>query len=178
MKHTPDTECESVAGEEIQKNSAVYRADDGKIYKSLTYPNTFSEVVEYLLERKDVLAMATKEDAKDVLTYQIGKAISSRDTYWKNHEHDMYETLEKENREQTIIDIARVRDERDTYWKEMVRSLMDYIEHDNQCIISQAHRGRPTNDGGYETQYGDKWYRSPDKPECDCGLDTLLDNLK
>ncbi len=65
-----------------------------------------------------------------------------------------------------------------TYLKERVQSLTDYIEHDNQCIISQAHRGRPTNDGGYETQYGDKWYRSPDKPECDCGLDTLLGNLK
>ncbi len=74
--------------------------------------------------------------------------------------------------------IRTLRTRHDTYWKERVQSLTDYIEHDNQCIISQAHRGRPTNDGGYETQYGDKWYRSPDKPECDCGLDTLLGNLK
>ncbi len=77
-----------------------------------------------------------------------------------------------------LIEVGKAISSRDTYLKERVRSLMDYIEHDNQCIISQAHRGRPTNDGGYETQYGDKWYRSPDKPECDCGLDTLLDNLK
>jgi len=92
------------------------------------------------------------------------------------------EWLEKESVRVSVLTdlhtlIKEIVSSHTTHWKERVRSLMDYLEHDNQCIISQAHRGRPTNDGGYETQYGNKWYRSPNKPKCDCGLDTLLENL-
>lgn len=53
--------------------------------------------------------------------------LTSRDTYWQNHEQDMYESLEKANREQTILDVARVRDERDTYWKEKIEETVRAI---------------------------------------------------
>ncbi len=90
--------------------------------------------------------------------------LTSRDTYWQNHEQDMYESLEKANREQTILDVARVRDERDTYWKERViderKKWQTWVSHDVTCYLY-------TEEG--------------DSKDCTCGLYhafTNEDNLK
>ena len=59
----------------------------------------------------------------------------------------------------------------------VISELSDYIEHSNRCIRSQCHQGRPTKDGGYETQFGSKWYRTTpvdESPKCDCGLSEVL----
>ena len=82
----------------------------------------------------------------------ISTLLSSRDTYWQNHEQDMYESLEKANREQTILDVARVRDERDTYWKERVREEVESLKKEPWSDVDEV-----------------DWNQA---------LDTLLDNLK
>ena len=57
-------------------------------------------------------------------------------------------------------------------------ALEEYGEHDQDCILAQCRQGRPADDGGYERQYGygsrEKWYRSPERPICECGLDSAL----
>lgn len=53
-------------------------------------------------------------------------------------------------------------------------ALEEYAVHDSQCILSQGHAGRPTDDGDYETKFGDKWYRRDKWPECTCGLSAVL----
>lgn len=62
--------------------------------------------------------------------------------------------------------------------KETLDSVSEYAEHKRDCIISQCHAGRPTNDGGYEHLYGETWYRSrpiDETPKCECGLSQILD---
>lgn len=61
--------------------------------------------------------------------------------------------------------------------EEAVNALSEYTEHTRNCILSLNHAGRPTEDGGYEHLYGDKWYSSrpiDNTPECECGLSKLL----
>ena len=58
---------------------------------------------------------------------------------------------------------------------ERLRGALDhYGVHDNACVLYQCQAGRPTDDGGYEVMYGDKWYSTrpvDNKPKCQCGLD-------
>lgn len=56
---------------------------------------------------KDSDAMVAK------MTDYIATLLSSRDTYWQQHEKDMYEEVEKAHRE--------LLEARDTYWKERVK---------------------------------------------------------
>ncbi len=69
--------------------------------------------------------------------------------------------------------------------KKELREISKYTQHlTPDCILSRFNAGRPTKNGGYEQQYGSKWYevKPIDKtPKCNCGLDSvlqLLDNKK
>lgn len=65
--------------------------------------------------------------------------------------------------------------------KELLERVLQYAVHDNDCISGQWRQGRPTEDGGYETQYGygdkAKWYKRGEKVPCTCGLDEIYDEL-
>ncbi len=52
--------------------------------------------------------------------------------------------------------------------------LEEYGVHMNICLLSQWHAGRPTADGGYESQFGDTWYPRGEAPPCICGLAAAL----
>ncbi len=55
----------------------------------------------------------------------------------------------------------------------MARALAEFGQHDEDCILSGYSQGRPTPDGGYETMYRGKWYRTA--PKCECGFHDALD---
>lgn len=55
--------------------------------------------------------------------------------------------------------------------------LCERGEHDSDCIRGFYRGGRPTGSGGYEVQYGEKWYqlRPVDQtPNCNCGLEGAI----
>ena len=59
-----------------------------------------------------------------------------------------------------------------------IERLTEYVEHTKECIRSFWHAGRPTKDGGYETNFRGKWYQSKpvnEEPKCDCGLEQALE---
>ena len=62
-----------------------------------------------------------------------------------------------------------------------VQKLLEYCVHEEGCLCSQWRAGRPTEDGGYETQFGygekAKWYKRDEEPECTCGLNEVLSAL-
>lgn len=65
--------------------------------------------------------------------------------------------------------------------QEKIEKINEYTEHRPECIRSSFEAGRPTKKGGYEQQFGSKWYESRpiDKtPKCDCGLDEVLNILQ
>ena len=70
-----------------------------------------------------------------------------------------------------------------TAYQSAFGKVREYVDHADTCIRSHYNAGRPTADGGYEVQYGDKWYQSrpiDQTPKCQCGLDealTLLSTL-
>ncbi len=53
-------------------------------------------------------------------------------------------------------------------------ALAEFGMHDYSCLQGQFHAGRPTDDGGYETKFGDKWYLTGSKPDCTCGFEAAL----
>ena len=53
-------------------------------------------------------------------------------------------------------------------------ALGDYGGHWRFCGLSDFRNGRPTADGGYELDYGGKWYPADAPPPCSCGLADLL----
>ena len=60
---------------------------------------------------------------------------------------------------------------------EVISQLEEYLTHNDDCILAMWSAGRPTEDGGYESKYGGKWYQSRpiDKtPKCTCGLSDTL----
>ena len=58
--------------------------------------------------------------------------------------------------------------------RQLGEALANFGTHDRDCLLSQGHAGRPTEDGGYETKFGDEWYQRGEWPECTCGLSTAL----
>lgn len=70
--------------------------------------------------------------------------------------------------------------------REKVERLRDALEtyglHGVDCMAGQSRAGRPTEDGGYETLYGygknEKWYKRGEFPDCTCGLEEALTQLK
>jgi hypothetical protein len=65
--------------------------------------------------------------------------------------------------------------------RELEEALELFGEHQPNCLAGQWQQGRPTADGGYETQYGygnqARWFRHPERPECSCGLIAALGPL-
>ncbi len=60
-----------------------------------------------------------------------------------------------------------------------LREALDVFgTHSGGCVAGECKQGRPTEDGGYETQYGygtdEKWYQRGEYPECTCGLQEAL----
>ena len=161
---TPDTEMcicgeqECIGGAEVEIAGVCHRPNNPCYIRDTTTPDTEWESV--LKEFDDLYPPVTigydgnETDffRREKMREFIIQAISSRDTYWQNHEQDMYESLEKANREQTILDVARVRDERDTYWKERVREEVESLKKEPWSDVDEV-----------------DWNQA---------LDTLLDNLK
>ena len=97
----------------------------------------------------------------------VGSSIAHYDMFLKEELRTLLTTLRKESEE-------AVAEARRKAQIELVRQLGYYLEHDSQCILSQGEAGRPTKDGGYETKYAGKWYKSGTEPKCDCGLEQAL----
>lgn len=57
-------------------------------------------------------------------------------------------------------------------------ALEEYGTHQLSCPLAHWHEGRPTEGGGYETRYGDKWYPRGQEPPCTCGLDAALEEAE
>lgn len=106
------------------------------------------------------------KQVNEELNQQITKFITEL-WYDTNPNFDKYE--------ESLRQIILARD------KKNASELAEYVDHAQKCLRSQWRQGRPTEDGGYETQYGygsnEKWYQRGEYPGCTCGLTATLTNL-
>jgi hypothetical protein len=62
----------------------------------------------------------------------------------------------------------------DTFLAQCEETVINFSDHQIPCLLAQWCGGRPTEGGGYEMKYGDKWYQRGKEPKCRCGLTAAL----
>jgi len=98
---------------------------------------------------------------------QLGELATSED--WEQEDDDYARAMER-----YADHVEAYMDHIEAENKRLLNAFGVYGVHESGCILSQWHQGRPTADGGYETQFGSKWYQRGEWPECTCGFTAAL----